>query len=64
MSRLSGGASVMSRPPMRTAPAATGTKPDTQRSSVVFPQPEEPSSATNSPGATSSDTPLSTRVPE
>ena len=49
MPRLSGAAWVMSAPSTRIAPAATGTKPEMARSRVVLPQPDEPSSATNSP---------------
>ena len=56
MPRLSGGACVMSRPATEIFPAFTGTKPETARSSVVLPQPEGPSNATNSPAATERET--------
>ena len=62
MPRWSGGACVMSRPPTAMRPAFTGTKPETARSSVVLPQPEGPSSATNSPAATVSEIRFSTGV--
>ena len=38
------------------------SKPATMRRTVVLPQPDGPSSATNSPGAISSDSPSSARV--
>ena len=62
MPRRSGGSAVMSRPASRMRPLRKGAKPEIARSSVVLPQPDEPSRATNSPGATSSETPLSTSV--
>src|ERR1051326_7627196 len=40
---------------MRTAPALASMKPAIMRKVVVLPQPEGPSSTTNSPSATSSD---------
>ncbi len=55
MPRCSGGRCVMSRAPTRMRPARTGAKPEIARKSVVLPQPDEPSSATNSPGATRSE---------
>ncbi len=50
----------MSRSATRIDPAWTVTKPAMARSRVVLPQPDEPSSATNSPAPTSSDTPFKT----
>ena len=52
----------MSRPSTRIAPDSGMTKPAIERSSVVLPQPELPSSATISPRATSRLTRSSTRV--
>ncbi len=60
MPRRSGGRPVMSRPATSTRPAPTVAKPEIARRSVVLPQPDEPRSATNSPGAISSETPFST----
>ena len=54
--RLWGGANVMSRSPTQTDPDVGCTKPPRMPSSVVLPEPEGPSSDTNSPGAISSDT--------
>src|ERR1041384_1244040 len=45
-----------SRPPIRMRPLLCGSSPATARSNVVLPQPDGPSSATNSPSRTSSDT--------
>src|SRR5438128_709147 len=39
----------MSRPPIRTEPASGSSRPATTRSSVDLPQPDGPSSTTNSP---------------
>src|SRR4051794_21650907 len=52
-SRWRGGMRVTSRPAIRTAPVVSGSRPATIRSVVLFPQPEGPTSTTNSPGATS-----------
>ena len=60
MLRRSGDSRVISRPATRIAPARTGTKPEIARSNVVLPQPDEPSKATNSPAATSRQTPFRT----
>ena len=49
MSRFSGGRSVMSSSLSRTRPASGNSKPATQRSVVVLPQPLGPSSEMNSP---------------
>ncbi len=56
MLRLCGGANVMSRSPTQTLPPDGCTKPPRMLSSVVLPEPNGPSSETNSPGAISSDT--------
>src|SRR4051812_22951507 len=48
-SRLCTGARVIGSPSTRTSPLVGLTSPAMQRSSVVFPQPEGPSRATNSP---------------
>ncbi len=63
VSRFSGGSRVMSSPSTRIVPSSAITKPAIERSSVVLPQPELPSSATISPLATSRLTRSSTRVP-
>ena len=50
MSRRLAGVSVMSRSPTRTRPESSRSRPASERSAVVLPQPEGPSSATSSPG--------------
>ena len=45
------------RPPTAMRPASSRSNPATMRSSVLFPQPEGPSRARNSPAATSMVTP-------
>src|ERR1700745_637886 len=50
----------MSRPPTRTWPELGGSRPPRICSSVVLPEPEAPTIATRSPGATASATPRST----
>ena len=59
MSRRLAGMSVMSRPSTRTRPESSRSSPASERSAVVLPQPEGPSSATSSPGARSSERPSS-----
>nr|WP_279581142.1 hypothetical protein [Fodinicola feengrottensis] len=51
-SRRCGGIPVTSRPDNRTVPDASGTKPATARSAVVFPEPLGPRTATSSPAST------------
>src|SRR5262245_3793462 len=46
----------MSSPASTTWPASGSTRPATMRRTVLFPQPDGPSSERNSPGAASSDT--------
>ena len=58
--RRQGGRFVTSMPPMRALPALGATKPAIIRKVVVLPQPDGPSSTTNSPSATSSVTPPTT----
>ena len=53
----------MSWPSTRIVPASGVTKPAIERSSVVLPQPELPSSAIISPRSTSRLTRSSTRLP-
>ena len=59
MRRRSGGTTVRAddrhRSPTQISPASGVRKPATSRSVVVLPQPDGPSSATSSPGWTSSD---------
>jgi hypothetical protein len=50
MSRLLAGTRVMSSPPTSTRPASAVSRPARIRSAVVLPQPDGPSSETNSPG--------------
>ena len=52
MSRFSGAVCVRSTPSNRIWPSAGNSNPAMQRSVVVLPQPEGPSSDTNSPFAT------------
>src|SRR6266480_1525144 len=49
MSRSLGSRSVTTRPPMDTSPCVMGSRPATMRSKVDLPQPDGPTSATNSP---------------
>ena len=58
-SRACGGVPARSRPRSRMRPASGASKPATRRSSVDLPEPEPPSSARNSPGATSRLSPSS-----
>src|SRR6266446_270626 len=53
MSRLRGARSVTSRPPMRISPEVASSRPPTIRSTVVFPDPDGPTSTRNSPSDTS-----------
>src|SRR5450759_5564238 len=57
MSRALVGVAVMSRPSTSTRPVSGSSSPASTRRAVVLPQPEGPSSATNSPGAMSSVSP-------
>src|SRR5258708_16210831 len=50
----------MSSPSRRTLPRSAASRPATIRSKVVLPQPDGPSSETNSPAATPRSTPPST----
>ena len=56
MLRWCGGANVMSRSPTQTVPEVGCTNPPSMPSKVVLPEPDGPSSDTNSLGAISSDT--------
>src|SRR5262250_2618742 len=62
MSRLAAGTGAMFLPSTVTVPLSAVSNPARIRSAVVLPQPEGPSSATSSPGAISSDSPLSART--
>src|SRR5438477_8456649 len=53
ISRSRGARPVTSRPPMRISPAVASSRPPTIRSTVVFPDPDGPTSTRNSPSATS-----------
>ena len=56
MSRLLGGTRLMSRPCSRISPLSAVSKPASSIRSVVLPEPDGPSSDTNSPASTSSET--------
>ena len=58
MSRRSGGSMVTSELSKEIAPPVGSSKPATQRSVVVLPQPDGPSSETSSPSATSRSMPF------
>ena len=60
MSRSLGGTEFTSRPPMRISPGEMLSRPAIMASSVDLPQPEGPTSATNSPSAASRLMPFST----
>ncbi len=62
MPRLDGSTSLQTRPPISTVPELTSSRPATMRSRVDLPQPEGPTSTTNSPSAMSRSTPLMTRL--
>ena len=59
-SRFHGGRWEMSSPPTSTRPLFAWLKPAISLSSVVFPQPEGPRKAKNSPGSILRFTPFST----
>jgi len=54
---------VMRSPSSTIVPSLAGSSPPMVRSSVDFPQPEPPITATISPGSTSSETPPSACTP-
>ena len=54
---MPGGTRVTACPSSRTVPSVAPRSPHTTRSSVLFPHPLGPRMATNSPGATRTDTP-------
>src|ERR1700761_8555470 len=56
MSRLCGGMYVTSRPPNEIVPEVGRMKPPRMPSSVVLPEPDGPSSETNSPAPTLRET--------
>src|SRR3954469_23724496 len=60
MSRSFGGTLFTMRPPMAISPDVMFSSPASMRSSVDLPQPEGPTSTTNSPSAISTLTPCST----
>ena len=62
MSRLAADSPVRSAPSTSTAPRSGWSKPATMRSAVVLPQPDGPSSATSSPGASARSKPSSARA--
>src|ERR671918_1197719 len=63
MSRSFGGKSLTTRSPIRTRPSVMSSRPATMRSAVVFPQPEGPTSTTNSSFSISSPRSETARVP-
>ena len=60
MSRSLGARSLTRAPPMRISPSVTSSSPAIMRSSVVLPQPDGPTSTTNSPSSIARSTPCST----
>src|SRR3954468_8216904 len=62
MPRLAGARSFTRSPPMKRPPAVMSSSPAMRRSSVDFPQPEGPTSTTNSPELISRSIPCSTGV--
>ena len=56
MSRSFGATSLTSRSPMRISPPETSSSPAIMRSKVDLPQPDGPTSTTNSPSAISRST--------
>ncbi len=62
MLRSHGGNAATSTPPIRTRPASARLNPARSRSSVDLPDPDGPSSAKNSPGATDSEMSRSTTL--
>src|SRR5580658_4159035 len=62
MSRALGGRSLTRRPPIRISPPLSSSRPAISRSSVDLPQPEGPTSTTNSPAATDRSISCSTGV--
>src|ERR1700753_2278681 len=60
MSRALGGTSLTMRSPMRISPELALSRPAIMRRSVDLPQPEGPTSTTNSPSAISIETPRTT----
>ena len=63
MLRAAGSRRVTSRSPIRISPALGCSSPATHRSTVVFPDPDGPSSTNNSPSCTSRDTSSRTALP-
>ena len=62
MSRSFGGTLFTTRSPMRISPAVMFSRPAIMRSSVDLPQPDGPTSTTNSPSAIEMSTPWMTWV--
>ncbi|MNY80994.1 hypothetical protein D3C86_2223230 [compost metagenome] len=60
MSRSLAGISLTTLPPMVISPAEISSSPAIMRNSVDLPQPEGPTSTTNSPSPISSEMSLST----
>src|SRR5829696_6805684 len=60
MSRSFGGTLLTTRPPMEISPLVMFSSPASMRSRVDLPQPDGPTSTTNSPSAMSTLTPCST----
>ena len=57
MPRFDAGTSFTVRSPMRISPAVTSSRPAIMRSSVDLPEPDGPTSTTNSPAAIARSTP-------
>ena len=60
MSRSFGGSALTTRPSIAISPEVISSSPASIRSSVDLPQPDGPTSTTNSPSAMSIETPCST----
>ena len=62
MSRSLGARSLTRAPPIRISPSVTSSSPAIMRSSVLLPQPDGPTSTTNSPFSIARSTPCSTET--
>src|SRR5947199_2786917 len=63
MSRSFGGTSLTTRPPIASVPALSDSSPAMMRSVVLLPDPDGPTSTTNSPSSTTRSTPCTATKP-
>src|SRR5690242_21566537 len=63
MSRSLGGTSLTTRPPIASWPADSDSSPAMMRSVVLLPEPDGPTSTTNSPSSTTRSTPCTATKP-